>query len=72
MRTATATGTATVTCAAGDVATGGGVTLASGALTENFPTGGTATTPPTGWQATTTTATANNITAYVICADLTP
>jgi len=62
---------ATVVCDLGDVATGGGVVLPGlGSLRDNSPTGGTTTSPPTGWQAG---VTGNNpIQVFVVCADVAP
>ncbi|MDQ0763558.1 hypothetical protein [Streptomyces canus] len=68
--TATAAGTATANCLGTDVATGGGA-LAATPLTGSYPIGGTAVTPPTGWQGI-ATGTGALVTAYVVCADVTP
>ncbi|MFD8654676.1 hypothetical protein ACFY13_18555, partial [Streptomyces mirabilis] len=62
--------TATVSCDAGDVATGGGFMTDTGSIRDNFPIGPVA--APNGWQASTTADNPQNITAYVVCADITP
>ncbi|WP_328763692.1 MULTISPECIES: hypothetical protein [unclassified Streptomyces] len=59
-------GSVIATCETGDRATGGGLLTATGNVRTSRPVG----TPPNGWQAEATTA--QDITAYVVCADVTP
>jgi hypothetical protein len=65
-------GTATVACAPGERATGGGNSISGSgwAVMESFPTGGSATAPPTGWRvdAHNGAAAAQNLVAIVVCA----
>jgi hypothetical protein len=61
--------TATVTCDdANDYATGGGFMTETGSIRDNFPIGPVA--HPNGWQASTTANNPQNITAYVVCANV--
>jgi hypothetical protein len=62
---------ATAVCDLGDVATGGGVVLPGlGSLWDNSPLGGSATTPPIGWQGGVTGS--NPIQVFAVCADVAP
>lgn len=72
VKTVTASNNVTVNCDTGDVATGGGASVTNGNLSATYPIGGTTDTPPTGWQAIQTAGNPDNITVYVVCADLTP
>jgi len=66
---ANADATATVSCSPGERATGGGNTGSGWLVRQSFPTGGSATAPPTGWQVVADNGgAATNLTALVICA----
>ena len=58
--------TSDASCPVGDVLTGGGYD-GNGAQA-SFPTGGSPSTPPTGWQAQILTGTLGGVVAYAICA----